>query len=228
MAIPQLEEALTEVMLNLYRRTGEATGYWAGYFLRDVRRHGGLAVAKKLLRPDRGLSEGFNKLIDAGRVDLSVEAVVLQDFAGLFSSEELDEARQRVANLPLSAFPQQRAADAVHPSDLSPGREYREGAVLQVLVNAYERNPRAREACLRHYGFRCIVCDFDFEERYGSIGREFIHVHHRRPLGLTRATYRLNPVRDLVPICPNCHAMLHRKDPPLEPEELRKKMRTSR
>jgi 5-methylcytosine-specific restriction enzyme A len=57
-----------------------------------------------------------------------------------------------------------------------------EGALTQVEVNRYERDPRARNACLQHWGCRCAVCDFSFEEIYGSLGRDYIHVHHLREL----------------------------------------------
>ncbi len=63
-----------------------------------------------------------------------------------------------------------------------------------------------------------------FQERYGEIGRGFIHVHHRKPLALRRAEYKLRPTIDLVPVCPNCHAMLHTKTPPLGVDELREIM----
>jgi 5-methylcytosine-specific restriction protein A len=60
-----------------------------------------------------------------------------------------------------------------------------------------------------------------FEELYGIIGKGFIHVHHKKPLAGTRAEYKVNPPKDLVPVCPNCHAMLHTTNPPLGIEELK-------
>jgi hypothetical protein len=51
-------------------------------------------------------------------------------------------------------------------------------------------------------------------------GAGFIHVHHRKPLALIGRSYAVNPVKDLVPVCPNCHAMLHTQNPPLSVEEL--------
>jgi 5-methylcytosine-specific restriction protein A len=60
-----------------------------------------------------------------------------------------------------------------------------------------------------------------FEECYGEIGKGFIHVHHKKPLAACRGSYQLDPEKDLVPVCPNCHAMLHTSDPPLSVEELK-------
>ncbi|KVR13842.1 hypothetical protein WK11_29595 [Burkholderia ubonensis] len=109
----------------------------------------------------------------------------------------------------------------LHPDDIPDGVQYFEGAAVQVLVNAYERNAAARQACINHYGHVCIACNLDFEVRYGPIGHSFIHVHHEVPIADIGADYKVDPIRDLKPVCPNCHAMLHRQDPPLSIEKLR-------
>lgn len=111
-----------------------------------------------------------------------------------------------------------------HPDTIHTGVRYVEGSVRRVNVNAYERDSAARAECLSHWGVRCAVCAFNFEEVYGEIGRGFIHVHHLVPLASIRGAYELNPLRDLVPVCPNCHAMLHSSDPPLSIEELQAKI----
>lgn len=85
-----------------------------------------------------------------------------------------------------------------------------EGAVMQVTINRFERNRSARERCIAAHGCRCAVCGIDFGQVYGEVGKGFIHVHHIVPLASIGKTYRLNPEKDLVPVCPNCHAMLHR------------------
>jgi hypothetical protein len=96
-----------------------------------------------------------------------------------------------------------------------------EGAKQQVTVNRYERSPKARTKCLAHHGHRCKVCDLDFAERYGDIGRGFIHVHHLIPLADIGEKYEIDPLNDLIPVCPNCHAMLHKRIPPVTVEALR-------
>ena len=104
------------------------------------------------------------------------------------------------------------------------GETVPEGAVSRAEVNRYERSRWARAECLRHYGHECQVCGLDFEEHYGELGKGFMHVHHVTPMHEIAANpdYRLDPVDDLRPVCPNCHAMLHRhKDRTLTVEELR-------
>lgn len=98
---------------------------------------------------------------------------------------------------------------------------YREGMLRKVSVNAYERNPRARQVCLEYYGTQCFVCEFDFGRVYGPIGQDFIHVHHRRDLASIGETYEVDPMADLVPVCPNCHAMLHMETPAMDVETLK-------
>ncbi len=86
----------------------------------------------------------------------------------------------------------------------------REGALKSVLVNKYERDILARRACLAKHGYNCSVCGLNFEERYGEIGRNFIHVHHVVPISSIGQEYQIDPENDLTPVCPNCHAMLHK------------------
>lgn len=115
----------------------------------------------------------------------------------------------------------------IHPETVPEGKEYVAGAVRQVQINAYERDPEARKKCIQHYGTICAVCGVNFEERYGPIGKGFIHVHHRKPLA-TREVYSLDPINDLIPVCPNCHSKLHSSDPPLSVEQLKALMAEAR
>jgi HNH endonuclease len=111
-------------------------------------------------------------------------------------------------------------AESLDPAELPLG-DYSEGAVQQIIVNAYERDQGARDACLAHYGTACAVCRFSFFEKYGQIGEGFVHVHHVKPLSEIGESYRVDPVKDLRPVCPNCHAMLHRLTPCLTIEQLK-------
>ena len=122
-------------------------------------------------------------------------------------------------------------AMAVLPSRLFPNElerdkmAYAEGAAKKVLVNTYERDPTARRKCIEHYGVECAVCGMTFETVYGELGAGFIHVHHLRPVSQLGAAGTIDPIRDLRPVCPNCHAMLHQDDPPLSIEWLRGRLR---
>jgi len=96
-----------------------------------------------------------------------------------------------------------------------------EGIKKNIIVNAYERNTKARELCIQYFGLSCSVCEINFETFYGKIGINYIHVHHLVPISTMGDSYQIDPIKDLRPVCPNCHAMLHKKNPPLTIEELK-------
>lgn len=107
------------------------------------------------------------------------------------------------------------------PEEVPVGPVYNEGSVQRILINRYERDSRAREDCIRHYGTSCFLCGFDFVEIYGQVMAGFIHVHHLKLLSSVGADYTVDPVQDLRPVCPNCHAVLHRREPPYSLDEVR-------
>src|SRR5215510_9310096 len=107
------------------------------------------------------------------------------------------------------------------PNEVGEAEEYIEVAVQRVLVNRYERDPKARAKTIEPYGLRCQACGFDFETTYGVLGEGFIHVHHTVPLSKLGRSYVVDPINDLRPVCPNCHAMLHKRVPPYTIDELR-------
>jgi len=111
-----------------------------------------------------------------------------------------------------------------------PPLKHTEGRQIQVIVNKYERDPKARKVCIEHYrtkwngSIKCIVCEFDFSEAYGEEFEGLIHVHHLNPLFKDSGEHEVDPIKDLVPVCPNCHMALHKRDPLYPPEDLRKKI----
>lgn len=99
---------------------------------------------------------------------------------------------------------------------------YEEGRAQRNLATRYERDPRARAQCIAHYGAVCSVpgCGFDFRVTYGDAMADFIHVHHLELLAGVGDGYRVDPIKDLRPVCPNCHAVMHNTNPPCSPEEV--------
>lgn len=97
-----------------------------------------------------------------------------------------------------------------------------EGRKYNVISTEYERSPRNRAECIRIHGYTCMICGFNFEQKYGEIGKEYIQIHHIVPLSEKSAEILVDPKKDLIPVCCNCHAMLHRSKPALLPSELRK------
>ncbi|MBX7020801.1 HNH endonuclease, partial [Providencia rettgeri] len=119
------------------------------------------------------------------------------------------------------AFIQSELKEFHYPDELTNSNEYVEGAKRQIIVNSYERDRVARNKAIEIHGINCLVCGMNFESVYGEIGIGFIHIHHLKPLYTIDEEYSVNPELDLVPVCPNCHAMLHRNKEMLSIEELK-------
>jgi HNH endonuclease len=112
------------------------------------------------------------------------------------------------------------------PNEVDSAEKFIEGSVKRVSVNAYERDPKARQKCIDYYGLDCSACGFNFCKVFRELGEGFIHVHHIRPISEIAEEYEVDPVKDLRPVCPNCHAMIHRRSPPLSIEEIKKLLNT--
>jgi hypothetical protein len=111
------------------------------------------------------------------------------------------------------------------PDEVAHPQMHFEGATRPVMVNAYERDPDARAACIAHYGVCCLVCGFDFEAQYGERGKGVIDVHHLKPLSEVGQGYQVDPIEDLRPVCPNCHTIIHRGKAQLSMAEARNLVR---
>ncbi len=134
-----------------------------------------------------------------------------------FVAEELGKPLPQPEYIETSKYDQIPLTAEEIPND----EKYIEGAVRQIMVNAYERSTEARAACIQHYGCHCGVCGMDFKETYGKIGAGFIHVHHLMEISSIGKEYKVDAVNDLRPVCPNCHAMLHRRKPAFTIDEMK-------
>ena len=118
------------------------------------------------------------------------------------------DARRKPGNRPQTNY---------SPDEIDEKSDLPEGAKLRVSVNRYERSPKARKQCIDHYGAKCCICDFSFEDTYGDVAEGFIHVHHVEPVSARKGKrYKVDPIKNLRPVCPNCHAVIHiRKGEPV-------------
>ena len=112
----------------------------------------------------------------------------------------------------------------VHDDDYGelPGASgYEEGGASIQRVTRYERDRRNRAAAIAIWGSHCQACGLDFGGRYGEVAAGFIEVHHTTPVSDLIPGTVVDPAHDLVPLCPNCHAVAHRRNPPFSVEEIR-------
>lgn len=105
--------------------------------------------------------------------------------------------------------------------EIGDDKVYYEGAKQRITVNRYERDNKARKKCIKHFGAVCTICAVPFATIYGDIAKDVIHVHHLKRLSEVGEDYKIDPIRDLIPICPNCHTVIHLRQPPYSPEEVR-------
>lgn len=93
---------------------------------------------------------------------------------------------------------------------LNENDKYNESGIgYPILVNRYERNPNARKKCIELQGSTCKICGFNASVMYGEEFKGKIHVHHIKPINEIDTDYKINPETDLIPICPNCHMIIH-------------------
>ncbi len=91
-----------------------------------------------------------------------------------------------------------------------------EGVENQYNLTRKERNPEIRRKCIEYYKqlwhgrIHCICCGFDFGKAYGEIGEGYIEVHHLTPHHTFAGVHTVDPANDLIPLCSNCHSMIHR------------------
>lgn len=157
----------------------------------------------KTMKPGKGFAE-YYKSIHPDAIDMSADeiahmeqkaCIAQSDWQQLYDHVGLDEAAPKIKDL-----------FAEHQNE----PVYKEGKrVARCLSEEVERNPQARVSCLALKGHRCIVCEQDLEEVYGVSG--IIHIHHLKPLFESVGEREVDPEKDLVPVCPNCHAVIHSK-----------------
>lgn len=224
----QLIKHFHKAMLKIYDES-KVIGYTPSKFRQMVTNEGGLNTAKKLIN-SKQLSDGFAELAHLNRLDLTVEALVLKkENRILFTESELETARERLTQLGFFLEIEDDEHDdllLIVENDLEAlrieeGNEI-EGAKKAYLVNKYERDSKNRKKAIKTHGLNCYACGFNFEEVYGERGKEFIEIHHIKPLSTLEKAIEINPETDLVPLCANCHRMVHRrKDNYLSVEELK-------
>jgi len=104
----------------------------------------------------------------------------------------------------------------------SDGEQLLEGGGKERYIRYYERKPKLRAQAIQYHGTRCMICNFSFEDFYGDQGKDYIEVHHLVPVSSLSEKTKVNPCRDMIVVCSNCHRMIHRqKGKTLSPDELK-------
>ena len=140
-----------------------------------------------------------------------------------FLGSKWHPSRQRV-HLGKGEKPAQKPSAKPAATQKPPLLNMVEGAVLQQRDReVHQRNPKLRSLCIEAYGnkYECVVCGMNFVKAYGEIGKEFIEVHHLYPISETDGEHEVDPATDMIPLCSNCHSMIHRLADPADWQRLK-------
>ncbi|PKG73074.1 HNH endonuclease [Shewanella sp. GutCb] len=183
-------------------RLQDNSAYSYGRYLEAVSRHLEINLNRSTVTSERDVKDILNRL----------------------SETDLAERYKNNCGTALRAYLRflgQVQPDFSYPDEILNPENFVEGAKKQVTVNSYERDRVARDKAIEIHGLNCFVCEMSFENVYGEIGIGFIHIHHLTPLHEIGDEYQVSSEDDLVPVCPNCHAMLHRTSNPPTIEQLK-------
>lgn len=121
--------------------------------------------------------------------------------------------------------PEVKTVDSTEAEDEE--QERYEGRLTEAKVLRRQRNRAARQQCLEASGYTCYVCGFNFEKTYGDIGKNFLEVHHTKPLATYDDEHPI-PQSELVALCSNCHSMVHSKREVLDVNELKEMLQENK
>jgi len=206
---PTQSEICIPLLRAIERRGGEISFSRDGTEIeRELADHFGLTEAQRLATDPKRNSKGKRiwrndiqyarlKLVECGEMDKSVR-----------DRWKLTEAgRSRIGDSSVAS-----GLGPAHSVGLLERHNYRdlqEGTLCTEAHNRWERNRRARQMCVEHYGAACVICGFRSVNEYGPAIVDLIQVHHLVPLSEIGSRYEVNPIDDLRPVCPNCHAVIH-------------------
>jgi predicted HNH restriction endonuclease len=103
--------------------------------------------------------------------------------------------------------------------------EFVEGFKNEIIKENSYRDRKLIDAAKKHFEPTCAICKFNFEKTYGLHGKGFIEMHHLIPISEGK---RISTVKDLVPVCSNCHRMLHKGKITLDVEDIKKMIQKNR
>jgi hypothetical protein len=132
--------------------------------------------------------------------------------------DEVAMALKQVLNI-FSAFNIWLETDVLELETYSAEEPEEEGSFYEVLTTRYERSRVNRDICIKHHGWSCKICSVNLQDVYGDRAKEFIHVHHIEKLA-DSGSKLIDPINDLMPVCPNCHSIIHKTKEPALPEEM--------
>ena len=220
----QLREAYLEYLTSLHKDNPEALAdFTEKELVAFIRKHVDSAFTNIYEQLNHKFYEGVRK---KSQIDTSMKA----------ENDACDNMYSQVIKLysnflQSKYFPQptlpkekkQKTPQASQQPSVPDERPMTEGEKKHVEYEAAHRNLKLRKACIEKYGYQCQCCGMDFAKAYGEeLGSRFIEVHHLKMISSFDGEHQVDPLEDLVPLCSNCHSMIHHgPDGPLTLNQLR-------
>ena len=132
------------------------------------------------------------------------------DSNSTFSKDGYLRFEKKKDNIHISIFSQKTVDNDIESLRIEDGILSKEGKRKSYYGHRYERIGKNRKKALEIHGTICFGCGIDLEEKYGERGKGFIEVHHIKPLSHQKKEIVIDPEKDLIPLCPNCHRIVHR------------------
>lgn len=139
--------------------------------------------------------------------------IIKEKFEELYASYKNDEKADKNPEMIFTYLDENRyEVEFIEEVFLENEKEiFKEGSIKYYYGKRFERDKDARAKAISLHGIDCKACGFNFERKYGELGKDFIEIHHSKPLYINQKEMNVDPNTDLVPVCPNCHRMIHRK-----------------
>lgn len=142
-----------------------------------------------------------------------------KEFDPNYTQKSVDDEQKKVFSQTLWNGLSQTVATWANDIQLNDATTAIEGEAIDNRVVVYKRDAGLRERCLREKGRKCYICGFEPTKKYGDGFENIIEVHHVNPVS---AGVRETTLNDLIPVCPNCHRVLHSKvDGVYDPEYIK-------